>query len=137
MFISLFLIRIEWKGFKGNMKAPPFLTRKLLDASFIRLKVLRRIFINTVKGFQPFKKERKNFLVLQCRAVLKIINKGKINYQPGWSLEQKMVVHSVIAKNFTSWLVCILVSILLILYRNVRYFLLFEFCSYGKIISGL
>lgn len=43
------------------MKALPFLIRKLLDASFIRLKVLRRIFVNIVKGFQPFKKEGKNF----------------------------------------------------------------------------
>lgn len=69
------------------MKALPFVIRRiLLDASFIRLKVLRRIFVNTVKGFQPFKKENKT-LVLQCKAVLKITNKGKINYQPGWSLE--------------------------------------------------
>lgn len=69
------------------MKALPFLIRrKLLDSSFIRLKVLRRISVNTIKGFQPSKKEDKT-LVLQCRAVLEIINKGKINTQPGWSLE--------------------------------------------------
>ena len=50
------------------MKALPFLIRrKLLDSSFIRFKVLRRIIVN--KGFQPFKKEGKNFLVLQCKAV--------------------------------------------------------------------
>lgn len=46
--------------FKGKMKALPFLIRILLDASFIRLKVLGRIFVNTVKGFQPFIKEGKN-----------------------------------------------------------------------------
>lgn len=78
------------------MKALPFVTRRiLLDASFIRLKVLRRILVNTVKGFQPSKKEDKT-LVLQCKAVLKTTNKGMIDCQPGWSLEQKRWLYTVL-----------------------------------------
>lgn len=63
-----------------------FLIRKLLDTSFIRLKVLRRIIVN--KGFQPFKKEGKKLFGASVQGyLLKVINKGKINFQPGWSID--------------------------------------------------
>lgn len=66
-----FNVKEIWRHFLSSIR------RKLLEASFTRLTVLRWVFVNP-EDSSLLKGKEKTFLVLQCRAVfLQSVTKGK------------------------------------------------------------
>lgn len=103
--------------------------RKLLDASFIRLKVLRRIIVN--KGFQPFKKEEKNFGAPMQGYFFFLIQQRE-NILSAWMVTWWLYT-VLLLKTFYLLVGLHLFSILLILYQNIYIIWILLLC--GKTIS--